>query len=144
MYVITTEQGLNTHLPDKRLTIFRNERMTPYTSLASSSKGSPAPAEVTADDDDGGGGGGVPGDDEDVMVWPAASLNATRMPEVDVRVLRGLEKGVGTGVPGAEPGAEEDEVGGGGRGERACETPGRSAPPSLARFGRLVRCCQSW
>ena len=64
------------------------------------------------------------------------SLNATRTPEVEVRVLRGLEKG----VPDAEDGAEVE----GGGGETACETAGRSAPPSLARFGRLVRCCQSW
>jgi len=124
-----------THLPDKRLTIFRSERMTPYTSLASSSKGKPAPAPDAAPPaavvD-----GGVPvpeGGD-----WPA-SPNATRTPEVEERVLRGLEKGVDTGV---EPPAE-DEAGRRG-GERACETPGRSAPPSLARFGRLVRCCQSW
>jgi hypothetical protein len=63
------------------------------------------------------------------------SLNATRTPELEARVLRGLEKG----VPGAEPAVEEEE----GRGERACETPGRRAPPSFARFGRFVR-CQSW
>jgi hypothetical protein len=55
-------------------------------------------------------------------------------------VLRGLEKGAGAGVPEAEV----DEAAAGGRGTRACETPGRSAPPSLARFGRLVRYCQSW
>lgn len=55
---------------------------------------------------------------------------------MDVSVLRGLEKG----VPDAEDGAELE----GGGGETACETPGRCAPPSLARFGRLVRCCQSW
>ena len=70
-----------------------------------------------------------------------ASPNATRTPEVEERVLRGLEKGAG--VPEAE--AEVDEAAaGGGRGARACETPGRRAPPSLARFGRLVRYCQSW
>lgn len=139
--------GEETYLPDKRLTIFRSERTTPYTNLASSSKGRPALEAAAAGDAlpapwvcnrggaaVGGGGGGAPGD------WPA-SLNATRMPEVAARVLRGLEKGVAAAEPGAEPGAEDED--GGGRGERACETPGRSAPPSLARFGRLVR-CQSW
>lgn len=126
-----------THLPDKRLTIFRKERTTPYTSLASSSNGKPALAlalDATPDGGGGGGGGGVvPGD----CVW-LASPNATMMPEVEVSVLRGLEKG----VPDVEDGAEVEVEGAGG--ERACETPGRSAPPSLARFGRLVRCCQSW
>jgi len=89
---------------------------------------------------DGGGGGGgvrvpVPGSED----W-LASPNATTTPEVEERVLRGLEKGVdpGVGVPGAE-----DEAGRS-AGETACETPGRSVPLSLARFGRLVRCCQSW
>jgi len=69
-----------------------------------------------------------------------ASPNATRTPEVEERVLRGLEKGAGAGAPEAEV----DEAAAGGRGTRACETPERSAPPSLARFGRLVRYCQSW
>lgn len=125
-----------TYLPDKRLTIFRNERMTPYTSLASSSKGRPAlalePPPTPTPTEGVDGGGGVPGD------WLPASLTAMRTPEVEESVLRGLEKG----VPCAEeePAAEEEEDG---RGERACETPGRSAPPSLARFGRLLR-CQSW
>ena len=73
------------------------------------------------------------------------SLKATRMPELEARVLRGLEKG----VPDVEPGAEakpgptavaEVEVVVEGRGERACETPGRRSPPSFARFGRFVRC----
>jgi len=102
--------------------------------LASSSNGKPAlaldaaPALATVDC---GRGGGVPGDG----VW-LASLNATRTPDVEVSVLRGLEKG----VPDAEDGAEVEDGGG----ATACETPGRCAPPSLARFGRLVRCCQSW
>jgi hypothetical protein len=76
------------------------------------------------------------------------SLNATRTPELEDRVLRGLEKGVPAAEPGAEPGAEPPappvpaaaEVLGGGRGERACETAGRRAPPSFARLGRFERC----
>jgi hypothetical protein len=111
--------------------------MTPYTSLASSSKGRPAletaptapPWACTS-----GGvavGAGTPGD------W-LPSPSATMTPELEARVLRGLEKG----VPGAEPGAEPTTEGGG-RGESACETPGRRPPPSFARFGRFVR-CQSW
>jgi hypothetical protein len=75
------------------------------------------------------------------------SLNATRTPELEVSVLRGLEKG----VPDVELGAEEPgpvpppppAVVVEGRGERACETAGRRSPPSFARFGRFVR-CQSW
>ena len=81
---------------------------------------------------------GRPGDGD----WPP-SLNAMRTPELGARVLRGLEKGVPGAEPGAEPvpgaatvAAEEAE----GRGERACETPGRRPPPSFARFGRFVRC----
>ena len=67
--------------------------------------------------------------------WWLVSLRAMTTPEVDASVLRGLVKG----VLDAEPGAGVE----GGRGERACETPERRPPPSLARFGRLVR-CQSW
>jgi len=77
---------------------------------------------------------GKPGD------W-LPSLKATRTPELEARVLRGLEKGVPDAEPGDEaepvPTAEEVE---GGRGERACETAGRRAPPSFARFGRFERC----
>jgi hypothetical protein len=93
----------------------------------------PDAAPVVNDDDGGGGVRGVGG-------W-LASPYATRTPEVEERVLRGLEKGAGAGVPEAEV---DEAAAAGGRGTRACETPGRSAPPSLARFGRLVRCCQSW
>jgi hypothetical protein len=67
------------------------------------------------------------------------SLNATRTPELEARVLRGLEKG----VPDVELGAEEPAAAAAvveGRGERACETAGRRSPPSFARFGRFVRC----
>jgi hypothetical protein len=129
--------------------------MTPYTSLDSSSKGRPALADAAPPaappwvSTGGGGGGGVamavaedagkPGD------W-LPSLYAMRTPELEARVLRGLEKG----VPGAEPGAEPEpepvpaaevvEGRGRGRGERACETPGRRVPPSFARFGRFARC----
>ncbi len=71
------------------------------------------------------------------------SLNATRTPELEARVLRGLEKGVPGAEPGAEPGPAAEVVVVEGRGESACETPGRRAPPSFARFGRFVR-CQSW
>lgn len=60
-------------------------------------------------------------------------------PELEARVLRGLEKGVPDAEPGAEPATEDEE----GMGESACETPGRRPPPSFARFGRFVR-CQSW
>lgn len=141
---------METYLPDRRLTIFLSERMTPYTNLASSSKGRPALVEVAppatppwacTSDGGGGGGGGVAVDAGRPGDW-LPSLNATRTPELEARVLRGLEKGVPGAEPGAEPvppAAEEAE----GMGERACETPGRSAPPSFARFGRLVR-CQSW
>jgi hypothetical protein len=116
--------------------------MTPYTSLASSSKGRPALAlDVALPATVNGGGGGVPLPVPDKGTWPA-SPNATTTPEAEESVLRGLEKGVDPGV--GVPGAEEDEAAGSKGGERACETPGRSAPPSLARFGRLVRCCQSW
>jgi len=128
-----------TYLPDKRLTIFRSERTTPYTSLASSSNGRPeteaalpAPPPWACT---GAGGvavdAGRPGD-------CLPSLIATRMPELGARVLRGLEKGVPGAEPGAEPVPAAEEVEG--RGERACETPGRRAPPSFARFGRFVRC----
>jgi hypothetical protein len=81
-------------------------------------------------------GAGRPGDG-----WLLPSLNATRTPELGARVLRGLEKG----VPDVEPGTEAEPVlpsvaAPAGRGESACETPGRRAPPSFARFGRFVRC----
>jgi len=128
-------EGEGTYLPDRRLTIFLSERTTPYTSLASSSKARPVPevaAGVAAGG--GGGGGGVPPGG-----WLLASLSATRTPEVEERVLRGLVKG----VPGVEPGAEAGPEEEGGRGETARETAGRRAPPWFARFGRLVR-CQSW
>ena len=66
------------------------------------------------------------------------------MPELEARVLRGLEKGVPDVEPGAEAGPEpvtaEVEMMVDGRGERARETPGRRSPPSFARFGRFVRC----
>ena len=131
-------EGGGTYLPDRRLTIFRSERMTPYTSLASSSKGRPAlEAAPTAPPwacRSGGvaAGAGTPGD------W-LPSLSATMTPELEARVLRGLEKGVPDAEPGAEPATEDEE----GTGESACETPGRRPPPSFARFGRFVR-CQSW
>jgi hypothetical protein len=145
---------VETYLPDRRLTIFRSERMTPYTSLDSSSKGRPAleaappptPPWVCTGGGGGGGGGGVavadagkPGD------W-LPSLYAMRTPELEARVLRGLEKGVPDAEPGAEPEPEPGpepvpvEGRGRGRGESACETPGRRSPPSFARFGRFVRC----
>jgi hypothetical protein len=117
------------------LTIFRNERMTPYTNLASSSKGNPVPeaAPLVTAVGGGGGGGGVRVSVPEGEEW-LASPNATTTPEVEERVLRGLEKGVDpdVGVPGRSGG------------ETACETPGRRVPLSLARLGRMVRCCQSW
>jgi hypothetical protein len=131
--------GRKTYLPDRRLTIFRSERTTPYTSFASSSKGKPAEAEAAPPAPPSAcctGGGGVAVDEAGTPGDWLPSANATTTPELEARVLRGLEKG----VPGAEPATEMVE---GGRGESACETPGRRAPPSLARFGRLAR-CQSW
>lgn len=131
--------------------------MTPYTSLDSSSKGRPALADAAPPAAPPGvctGGGGVavavavamavvdagkPGDG-------LPSLYAMRTPELEARVLRGLEKGVPDAEPGAEPvpepvpAAEEVEGRGRGRGERACETPKRRSPPSFARFGRFARC----
>jgi hypothetical protein len=138
---------VETYLPDRRLTIFRSERMTPYTSLDSSSKGRPALAEVALPAPPPPwvctGGGGVPVVDAGRPGDWLPSLNATRTPELEVRVLRGLEKGVPDAEPGAEPvpaAAEEVEGRASGRGERACETPGRRVPPSFARFGRFARC----
>ena len=58
------------------------------------------------------------------------SFTATRTPDVDTSVFRGLEYGVL--LP--EFGSEDVEMG-----ERMRETPGRR-PPSAAARGRLVRC----
>ena len=91
--------GGRTYLPDRRLTILRSDKMTPYTSLASSSKGRPAledaapPAPAPPWFSTGGGasiGGGVAVDAGRPGDW-LPSLNATRTPELETSVLRGLE-----------------------------------------------------
>lgn len=71
------------HLPESFLTMLRRDKMTPYTSFASSSKGKP----VGATEEDAGG----------AFVWRSAlpwgsalSPTATTTPDVDESVFRGL------------------------------------------------------
>lgn len=73
------------NLPDSFFTIFRRERITPYTSLASSSKGNP----VVGCRDTGGGVADVDiaaGEDPVLLKSP----RATTTPEEVVNVFRGL------------------------------------------------------
>ncbi len=77
------------NLPDNFLNIFRNDKTTPYTNLASSLNGRPELAE-----DEGGndtctvGGNGVRG----------SSFTATTTPDDDMSVLRGLEFNMTVGL----------------------------------------------
>jgi hypothetical protein len=98
--------------------MFRKDKMTPYTSFASSSKGKPV---------DGVGVLGLCSAGTDGC--DAGSFTATTTPELEARVLRGLLK--------ADELAEGSVAAG--SGWTARDTAGR-IPPSTAAFGRLVRC----
>lgn len=100
--------------------MLRSDKMTPYTSFASSSNASP-------DIGCTGAAGAAPG----VGTRGSSSFRATMTPEVELSVLRGLLNGVV---------APLSEVGG--WGETARETAGRR-PSFPAGLGRFVR-CQSW
>ena len=101
------------YLPDNFLIMLRKDKMTPYTSFASSSKGRAF--------DFGPSGGGCEGTEES---WPTATTN----PVVEERVFRGLLK--------VELFAVDVSTA---TGETERETPFRM-PPSTARFRCFVRC----
>lgn len=110
---------LHTHLPDSFLTIFLNERTTPYTSFASSSNGSPVGCCCCASVVEVGGG----------VDRAGFSLEATTIPVDDDRVFRGLLKADTLTLTFSAIVA----------GEIARETAG-SRLPSTAGRGRFVRC----
>ena len=97
--------------------------MTPYTSLASSSKGRP----VVGWEGGGVAGGKVDGTVGGEVVKFLTSPKATTTPELELRVFRGLPNWVGDAKVSEE------------RGATARETAGRMLP-STAGFGRFTRC----
>ena len=102
------------YLPDNFLIMLRNDKITPYTSFASSSNGRAL--------DFGPSGGACEGTEES---WPMATTN----PVVEERVLRGLLK--------VESFAEDVSTA---CGATARETALRIPPPSTAGFRYFVRC----
>lgn len=105
------------HLVDNFLTIFRRDMTTPYTSLASSSKGSPVSLFV----------------DGTCALGCGFSFTATTIPVLDDSVFRGLLKAeillvLSTWL--TDVGATD------------CDTAGK-VPPGAAGFG-LLALCQSW
>ena len=117
-----------TYFPDSFFTIFRKEMMTPYTSLASSSKGKPVL--VTP-----GGCWATAGEAVGGRSGDRASFTATTTPEVDRSELRGLPKAAARALLEAASAAEAEA-------DIEAQTPG-IRPPSAAGLGRRVR-CQSW
>jgi hypothetical protein len=73
-----------TYLPDNFFTIFLSDRMTPYTSLASSSNASPVLVVARGAGDGGDCSNGVEG------AWESMSLTATTTPVLEERVFLGL------------------------------------------------------